>query len=109
MPVYKYERSECHELFDRLLLRPSEAERRGSTCPACGGAPPRTHASHRFSSPSIGRSGELAEDPEPYRAIHYHEKRGEWERAARAGEGVIEFARKRFQEKARRKEQRGPT
>ena len=45
-------------------------------------------------------TGELAEDPDSYKAMHYHEKRGEWEQAAKAAEGVSEFAKQKFIQKA---------
>ena len=33
-------------------------------CPACGASAPRDYATHTFASPSIGTTGELAEDPD---------------------------------------------
>ena len=44
------------------------------------------------------------EDSEPYRDMHYYEKKGEWEKAAKAAEGVSDFARNKFLQKAQNKE-----
>lgn len=100
MPVYVYRCSTCEQVFEKLLLRSGAADTARTQCPACGGAAPRDYATHTFASPSIGTTGELAEDPDPYKAMHYHEKRGEWEQAAKAAEGVSDYAKQKFIQKA---------
>lgn len=100
MPVYVYRCSACAQVFEKLLLGSGTAEAARTRCPACGAPAPRDYANHSFASPNIGSSGELAEDTEPYKAMHYHEKRGEWERAAKAAEGVSEYAKQKFIRKA---------
>ena len=35
--------------------------------------------------------------------MHYHEKMGNWEKAAEAAEGVSDFAKEKFEEKAKKK------
>ena len=100
MPVYVYRCSACEQVFEKLLLSAKTAEAARTRCPSCGASAPRDYASHTFASPSIGTTGDLAEDTEPYKAMHYHEKRGEWEQAAKAAEGVSEYARQKFIQKA---------
>lgn len=100
MPVYVYRCSACERVFEKLLFSAATSEAARTSCPACGAAAPRDYSTHTFASPSIGASGELAEDAEPYKAMHYHEKRGEWEQAAKAAEGVSEYAKRKFIQKA---------
>ena len=100
MPVYVYRCSDCAQVFEKLLLSFNSDEVARTRCPACGATAPRDYATHTFASPSIGTTGELAEDPDSYKAMHYHEKRGEWEQAAKAAEGVSEFAKQKFIQKA---------
>ena len=100
MPIYPFRCTTCDHRFDRLLPISAAAHGGGAACPACGGSTRRDYAANRVATPSIGTSGELSEDAEPYRAMHYHEKRGEWEQAAKAAEGVSDFARQKFIQKA---------
>lgn len=100
MPVYVYRCSACERVFEKLLFRVTGPEAARMGCPSCGAAAPRDYSTHTFASPSIGASGDLAEDAEPYKAMHYHEKRGEWEQAAKAAEGVSEYAKRKFIQKA---------
>ena len=104
MPIYMYECPHCGKLFDRLVLHPSEADLKAAECPGCGKRALRTYLGSRFSAPSASRSSELLEDEEPYRRMHYYEKQKDWESAAKAAEGVSEFARKKFLQKAESKE-----
>ncbi len=107
MPVYRYECGSCGRVFEKLFLSFAEADLKSTECPACKAAAHRTYARHTFAMPGISSRGELAEDGEPYKEMHYHEKRGEWEQAAKAAEGVSEFARKKFLEKAQEKAKPG--
>ena len=100
MPVYVYQCSSCEQVFEKLLLNFNTDEVARTQCPSCGAAAPRDYASHTFASPNIGTTGELAEDPDSYKAMHYHEKRGEWEQAAKAAEGVSDYAKQKFIQKA---------
>lgn len=100
MPVYVYRCSACEQVFEKLLLSFNTDEVARTQCPSCGAAAPRDYATHTFASPSIGTTGDLAEDPDPYKAMHYHEKRGEWEQAAKAAEGVSDYAKQKFIQKA---------
>ncbi len=101
MPVYGYFCTVCEHRFDRLVPLAAVAHGdRGMDCPACGAAARRDYGANRVATPSIGADADLREDAEPYRAMHYHEKRGEWEQAAKAAEGVSDFARQKFIRKA---------
>ena len=62
MPVYVYRCSDCEQVFEKLLLSFNSDEVARTRCPACGATAPRDYASHTFASPSIGTTGELAED-----------------------------------------------
>ena len=104
MPVYVYRCRTCERLFEKLLFSSESPEAAQTPCPDCGGEAPRDYSTHTFASPSIGSTGELAEDTEPYKAMHYHEKRGEWEQAAKAAEGVSDFAKQKFIQKAEQKD-----
>lgn len=100
MPVYAYRCGACERVFEKLLFRVGAGDAARTSCPSCGAVAPRDYSNHTFATPSIGASGDLAEDAEPYKAMHYHEKRGEWEQAAKAAEGVSEFAKQKFVRKA---------
>lgn len=99
MPIYNYRCRECGYLFERLILNTDSDEVRGTECPECGGESPRSYEGHALHYSRIDK--EFAEDEEEYREMHYYEKQGDWERAARAAEGVSEFARNKFLQKAR--------
>ena len=90
----------CERLFEKLLFSSDSPDAARTPCPDCGAEAPRDYSTHTFASPNIGTTGELAEDSEPYKAMHYHEKRGEWEQAAKAAEGVSDFAKQKFIQKA---------
>lgn len=100
MPVYAYRCEQCGVDFDRLFLVHSGAHIKSTKCPQCGQQALRTYAGVFVSTPSVSNDSELLEDELPYRRMHYYEKKRDWDSAARAAEGVSEFARKRFLEKA---------
>ena len=100
MPIYVYRCGTCGQVFEKLLFSTVGPEVARTGCPGCGATAPRDYATHSFASPSIGTSGELAEDTDQYKAMHYHEKRGEWEQAAKAAEGVSDYAKQKFIQKA---------
>ena len=100
MPIYIYRCNRCGKLFEKLYLSFAQAERKPVRCPACNGIATRDFSRQRFNAPSNPYAAELAEDSEGYREMHYHEKKGEWEKAAKAAEGVSEFAKNKFLQKA---------
>ncbi len=104
MPVYSYHCEQCNTVFDKLLLGPAGEDMKSTTCPECGKPAKRTFLGYRVSTPSVSTNSELMEDEEPYRRMHYYEKKKDWENAAKAAEGVSEFARKKFVQKAENKE-----
>ena len=104
MPIYEYACDKCAEVFDELRYNPTDAERKTARCPSCCGTAHRSYRFQTFASPSVSTSSELMEDSEPYRDMHYYEKKGEWEKAAKAAEGVSDFARNKFLQKAQNKE-----
>ena len=62
-----------------------------------------------FTAPSVSTSKnsidkQFQEDPEEYREMHYHEKNKDWDKAAKAAEGVSDFAKRKFEKKAREEE-----
>ena len=100
MPVYVYRCRACKGLFEKMLFSSTSPEVSRTRCLACGSVASRDYSTHTFASPSIGSTGALSEDSEQYKAMHYHEKRGEWEQAAKAAEGVREFAKNKFIQKS---------
>ena len=58
-------------------------------------------STQRFNAPSNPFASELSEDSEEYREMHYYEKKKDWEKAAKAAEGVSEYAKNKFLQKAR--------
>ena len=102
MPTYKFKCSNCGHEFEKLFLSQNEITDK-LKCPECG-----EEAKKQFtaSSVSVGTGNhkwdkEIAEDPEEYREMHYHEKKGNWKKAAKAAEGVSDFAKEKFEKKAR--------
>lgn len=104
MPVYSYYCDNCKDQFDKMIFSPDSSDLKSATCPKCGRQADRTYLGYRFSSPSVSINSELLEDEEPYRRMHYYEKKKDWENAAKAAEGVSDFARKKFQQKAENNE-----
>ena len=100
MPMFDYECQSCGAVFEKLCSNPTKSELKAAKCGKCGKSARRTYRFHTFSSPSVSNNSELMADEEPYRDMHYYEKKGQWEKAAKAAEGVSEFARNKFIQKA---------
>lgn len=100
MPIYVYLCSTCEHIFEKLLPLPTKEEEKSSQCQLCGELALRSYASHAFVSPNVELKNQLAEDTEPFKAMHYHEQRGEWEKAAKAADGVSDYAKQKFIQKA---------
>ena len=103
MPIYVYLCTTCEHVFERLLSLPTKEEAQWARCHACGELALRNYSTHTFSSPIIESKNGLAEDTEPFKAMHYHEKRGEWEKAAKAADGVSNYAKQKFIQKAEKR------
>lgn len=101
MPIYIYRCTQCEKIFEQLFLSFNRAEQATVTCPDCNAAATRDFSRQRFNAPSNPYAAELAEDSEAYREMHYYEKTKDWEKAAKAAEGVSEFAKNKFLQKAR--------
>lgn len=100
MPIYTYRCNQCGKMFERLYLSFEQAELETVKCPDCKVAATRDFSRQRFSAPTNPYARELSEDSEEYREMHYYEKKGDWEKAAKAAEGVSEFAKNKFLQKA---------
>ncbi|MBW1697944.1 MAG: hypothetical protein JRH18_12745 [Deltaproteobacteria bacterium] len=100
MPIYIYRCRVCGNLFEQLYLSFEQAERKTVKCPQCKAAATRDYSTQRFFAPSNPYASELAEDAEEYREMHYYEKKRDWEKAAKAAEGISEFAKNKFLQKA---------
>ena len=90
-------------MFEELFLSFEQAEQNTVKCPECKAPATRDFSNQRFNAPSNPYAGELSEDSEAYREMHYYEKKKDWEKAAKAAEGVSEFAKNKFIQKARDK------
>jgi hypothetical protein len=87
-------------MFEELYLSFEQAEQNTVKCPDCKTPAMRDFSRQRINAPSNPYAGELAEDSEEYREMHYYEKKKDWEKAAKAAEGVSEFAKNKFLQKA---------
>jgi len=87
-------------MFEKLYLSFEQAERETAKCPECKADATRDYSRQRFSAPSNPYARELSEDSEEYREMHYYEKKKDWEKAAKAAEGVSDFAKNKFLQKA---------
>lgn len=99
MPIYKYKCKNCDYIFKQLYLTFKEGKAREAKCPKCGST-----AERFFSSAPTRIIERFPEDSEKYREMHYYEKKKNWEKAARAAEGISEFARDKFLAKAKKSE-----
>jgi putative FmdB family regulatory protein len=100
MPIYIYRCNQCGRMFEKLYLSFEQSEMETAKCPGCKSAATRDFSRQRFSAPSNPYARELSEDSEEYREMHYYEKQKDWEKAAKAAEGVSEFAKNKFLQKA---------
>ena len=101
MPIYTYRCKQCGSKFEKLYLSFEQAELETPKCPDCKVAAMRDYSRQRFSAPSNPYARELSEDAEEYREMHYYEKQKDWEKAAKAAEGVSEYAKNKFLQKAK--------
>ncbi|RJQ65594.1 MAG: zinc ribbon domain-containing protein [Desulfobacteraceae bacterium] len=100
MPIYTYRCEKCGTSFEKLFLSFEKAKEK-MRCPECRAVVKRDYSKQRFFASSNPYARELSEDTEEYREMHYHEKKKDWEKAAKAAEGVSEFAKNKFLQKAR--------
>ena len=103
MPIYKYRCNKCGRMFEELYLSFKQAERKTAKCSECNSDATRDYSNQRFFAPSNPHARELSEDAEAYREMHYYEKQKDWEKAAKAAEGVSEYAKNKFLQKAQQK------
>ncbi|NLK08706.1 MAG: zinc ribbon domain-containing protein [Firmicutes bacterium] len=94
MPIYDYRCKGCGHIFEEYHSSPTGDQTKFSTCPKCGEKAPRSFAFNSFSTSSIDAS--FSDDAPEYREMHYHEKRQDWDKAAKAAENVSTFARDKF-------------
>ena len=100
MPIYIYQCNKCAKMFEKLFFSFEQAEQKTVKCPECKATATRDYSNQRFNAPSNPYASELSEDSEEYREMHYYEKQKNWEKAAKAAEGVSEFAKNKFLQKA---------
>ena len=100
MPIYTYRCDKCGRMFDELYLSLEQAELKRVKCPECKAPATRDYSRQRFSAPSNPYARELSEDSEEYREMHYYEKQKDWDKAAKAAEGISEYAKNKFLQKA---------
>lgn len=100
MPIYIYRCHKCRKMFEELFLSFEQAEQQTVKCPDCKVVASRDFSTQRFNAPSNPFASELSEDSEEFREMHYYEKKKDWEKAAKAAEGVSDFAKNKFLQKA---------
>ncbi len=102
MPTYRFQCDECDNQFEKFFFTVKKAKEEVE-CPECG-----EMAKKVFTAPGINRvrrkiDKEFSDDPKEYREMHYYEKKKDWKKAAKAADGVSDFAKRKFQQKAREK------
>jgi|GEM_PF-1139919 len=105
MPNYRYQCIKCEHDFQKLFSSHKKAAEE-LECPECGAAARRVFTVPNISTQRNSIDKKFADDPPEYREMHYHEKRGEWDKAAKAAEGVSDFAKRKFEQKARNNEEK---
>ena len=100
MPIYTYRCNQCGNIFEELYFSLKQGEGKKPKCPECNAAATRDYSNQRFNAPSSPYARELSEDAEEYREMHFYEKQKDWEKAAKAAEGISEFAKNKFLQKA---------
>jgi len=103
MPIYMYRCKKCGLMFEKLYLSLTREDRNKAVCPECKADATRDYSIQRFSTPSNPYARELSEDSEEYREMHYYEKKKDWDKAAKAAEGVSDYAKNKFLQKAQEK------
>ncbi len=99
MPIYEYRCSGCGAIFEKFFPVSAGDELTKTKCKHCGESAPRCYAFTSFSSPGAIDTA-FSEDEPAYREMHYYEKKKDWDKAAKAAEGVSEFAKTKFIQKA---------
>ena len=99
MPLYEYRCRSCNHSFEAYYKLSDSEGQKGSPCPRCQKTASRVFTSFAFPREGAG-DAELAEDPPEYREMHYYEKKKDWQRAAEAAEGVSDYAKQKFLQKA---------
>ena len=101
MPVYKFKCTECGNEFEELYLSKDNIKE-NEKCPECGEKAEKVFTASAVATGTGNHKWdkEIAEDPEEYKEMHYHEKKGNWKKAAEAADGVSDFAKQKFMEKA---------
>jgi len=104
MPVYKFKCTECGNEFEELYLNQNNIKKQ-EECPECGGIANKVFTASAVSTGTGNPKWDkqISEDPEEYKEMHYHEKMGNWEKAAEAAKGESNFAKEKFEEKAKKK------
>lgn len=101
MPIYIYRCTECGKIFEEIYFSLAQGEKSKARCPECNAPATRDYSRQRINTSSNPYAAELSEDAEEYREMHYYEKQKDWEKAAKAAEGVSDFAKNKFLQKAR--------
>lgn len=100
MPMYQYRCSQCGCSFEEFYSLQDNEGQKSSPCPGCSARARRVFTPFAlFSQQSVEAA--FSDDAPEYREMHYYEKKGDWERAAKAADGVSEFAKNKFLEKAK--------
>ncbi len=103
MPVYQYRCRSCGRDFEEYHKLSETDKQKATACPSCAGTAPRvfTRVSVFGTNPEMANLG----DGDPaYEEMHYYEKKKDWQKAAEAAEGVSDFAKQKFLQKAQQEE-----
>lgn len=103
MPTYKFRCEECDYVFENYYRTFKEAKE-VEECPKCEGEAQKVFTAPSISTKRTSVDRQFADDPQEYREMHYYEKQGNWKKAAKAAEGVSDFAKNKFIQKAREDE-----
>ncbi|HPT62589.1 MAG TPA: zinc ribbon domain-containing protein [Bacillota bacterium] len=99
MPLYEYQCRNCGHRFEAYYSLSQPEFQKSSPCPQCQNEAKRVFTP-LFTPRVAAEHSDLAADPPEYQEMHYYEKKKDWLRAAEAAEGISEYAKKKFLEKA---------
>lgn len=103
MPTYKFKCQECDFIFEEFFFTVKQAKKE-LDCPKCEGKAKKVFTVPSISTKRTSIDKQFSDDPKEYREMHYHEKKGNWRKAAKAADGVSDYAKNKFLKKAREEE-----
>lgn len=103
MPIYNYKCKDCGNIFEKLFFSFNDVDE-DVKCSKCSSNDIiRYFNKTSVTIPVLDKNGILVEDSDKYKEMHYYEMKKDWKRAAKAAEGVSDFAYNKFIKKYEQK------